>query len=690
MSLDRNEDRSHVGSFLKKSKWFLLAGWMGFAYASYIYFWRENVFWGQHILWRSVGEICFRILLLGLFLLISAALGKRVLRSLGFEADSSLEALLFGLGIGFLIFTGLFIAFGLTGILNRWVINLSLLGMYVIIYPEVRDLIRQIKDRLRNLVRSRIPLLEIALVLVVLIQVVFNLAGASVLPSDWDGLGAYLPMAKEWAHLHRLTNIPYVNFAVHNGPFNVGIFYVMALLVKDAILAKLIHFAFGLLTAVGIYAMTKRYFSSRTALFSGAIFYLIPLVSWQSTTAYIDLGFTFYAFLGFYALTNWATSGKRSWLLISAALGGLCLGSKHTGFLWIALLLATVLVSSWVLRKDKIAVMARTFILYAAVIGAIGSFWYLRALIVSGHSVFSLLYLFFKGWLRNEAFAPAVAPVTLLTPVVPHIPETPGFLSAVFSRLVPYVRLPWEITIYSRRFSDPGALGILFLSFVPFLLVSRFRKSGLVRFFLYYSTAYLIFWAWTLPYKRGLLPILPLLSIIVAYVLNEVFNFHRFLKGTLFILIILTFLFQIFYLAPEGLNKVFQRLSVLVGLKSQQEYILDNEETYRVFEYVNGHLPIDAKLFILSDPRTFYCERRYVTVILKRGRPLDTSSLKDDIELLKELRTAEITHMVVNQKLWELGSGRGQYGNFLERLKKRHLEVLYDQHGFQVYRILYG
>ena len=677
-------------SFLEKSKWFLLAGWVVLIYTSYVYFWRQNVFWGQQILWRSLGEVLFRIFLLGLFLLIGAGLGRRVLKWLGFEASFFLESFLFGLGIGFVILTYLFISFGLIGILNRWAVSLSLLGIYVISYPEIRDIIRQIKTRLKNLSTSGIPPLETALVLVVLVQVVINLAGASVLPSDWDGVGAYLPMAKEWAYLHRLTNIPYINFAVHNGPFNVGIFYIMALLVKDAILAKLIHFSFGLLTAVGIYSLTKRYFSSQTALFAGAIFYLIPLVSWQSTTAYIDLGFTFYAFLAFYALTNWISSRKMSWLIISGALSGLCLGSKYTGFLWVALLLAAILINLVALKKERLSVMAKSVALYAGVTGLVGCFWYLRAFIISGHSVFSLLHVFSKGYLRTEAFAPPVAPVTLLAPVVPHIPETPGFLSAIFLRLVPYFRLPWEISMHSRSFSDPGGIGLLFLAFLSFLFFFRFGERKLVRFLLFYSGAYLFFWAWTLPYKRGLLPIFPLLSIIVAYVLGRILNSHRFLKGGFFIVIILTFVFQIFYLAPEGLDKVFQRLSVLVGLKSQQEYILNSEETYQVFSYVNGHLPVDSKLFIVSDPRTFYCERRYVTAIIKGNRPLDPSSLKSGIELLAEFRRAEITHLVVNQKLWDLGHDKGRYGDLLEDLKERHLEVLYDEHGFQVFRILYG
>jgi len=181
-----------------------------------------------------------------------------------------------------------------------------------------------------------------------------------------------------------------------------------------------------------------------------------------------------------------------------------------------------------------------------------------------------------------------------------------------------------------------------------------------------------------------------LLSIMVAYAVDEISNFHRLLRGGLFALLVFTFIFQIFYLAPDGLNQVFQRLSVFVGLKSQREYILSNEETYRVFDYINGVLPVDSKLFIINDPRTFYCDRRYVTVLVKKGTHLSPSSWEYGRELLAELKNAGITHLVINQRRWDLGYGRNRYGKLLEDLRKRHLQLLYDEHHFRIFKIRYG
>jgi len=664
-----------IRMYLKRAKWLLLAGWIAFVYVSYLRLWRDNVFWGQTILWKSLGEVFFRIFLLVLFLLISAALGKKIFRWVGFETGSFLESLLFGLAIGLGIFTYLFIGLGLIGLFNRWTINLSLLGVYLVSYPEIRDIIHKVRTRLKILVSSRISLMGIVLVLVMLIQVVFNLAGASVPPSGWDALATHLATAKEWTYLHRLTNIDYLGHAHSDTPFNVVVLYAMALLVKDAILAKLIHFAFGLLTAVGIYALGRRYFSSRIGLFSAAIFYLVPAVSWISTTAYIDLGFIFYAFLAVYALINWITSHKKSWLVVSAIVSGLCLGSKYTSFLWVALLLLVILINSLLLERKKLNLVAKNTLLFTVLTGLIGCFWYVRGFLMGYRSVFSYLYYFLEGKAWRKAFGAS---------------GTREAFEATFSSLAPYLSLPWEITMHSLRFQDRGPVGLLFLSFLPFLLLRRFRKSSLIKFFLYYSGAYLFFWAWSFPYKRGLLPILPLLSIMVAHVVDEISNFHRLLRGGLFALLIFTFIFQIFYLAPDGLNQIFQRLSVFVGLKSQREYILSNEETYPAFDYINAILPVDSKLFIINEPRTFYCDRRYVTVLVKKGTRLSPSSWVHGREFLRALRNTGITHLVINQRRWDLGHGKNTYGRLLEDLGDRHLQLLYDEHHFRIFKIRYG
>ncbi|GAH21395.1 unnamed protein product [marine sediment metagenome] len=216
---------------LRNVVWVLVLGWIIFIYSSYIYFWRGGILWG------SLGEILFRIFLLFIFLLVSAGLGRKIFRWLKFESGSFLESFLFGLAIGLAIFTYTVIGFGLVGLLNKWVINLFFVGMYALAYDEIGNIIHQIKAKFKSLAPPRMPFIEIVLLLVLAVQIFFNLTGASVLPSGWDSLGEHLAKAKEWNHLHRLASIPYINRAQWAQPFNIGILYGMALFLKDAILA---------------------------------------------------------------------------------------------------------------------------------------------------------------------------------------------------------------------------------------------------------------------------------------------------------------------------------------------------------------------------------------------------------------------------------------------------------------------
>ncbi len=261
---------------------------------------------------------------------------------------------------------------------------------------------------------------------------------------------------------------------------------------------------------------------------------------------------------------------------------------------------------------------------------------------------------------------------------------TKGIIGSGLNSLKVYLFLPWNITMHLGIFRGPGAIGLRFLTFLPFVVFPRFRKDKVIKFILYYSLLYLIFWSWCMPCKRGLIPVIFLLSIIVAYVVNEMSNFNRFIKSFLFTLLVLSLVFQTFYLTPEGLNQVYQRMRVFAGLESQEDYISRNEKTYPVFKYINEKLPSNAKVFVMNEPRTFYCDRPYITVMPS----INYSLLKDNKELLAKFREAGLTHLVVNEYLRDAYGIEGSTF-LLEKLKKEDLLVVYDEDPFVVFEIRY-
>ncbi|TET07558.1 glycosyltransferase family 39 protein, partial [Candidatus Aerophobetes bacterium] len=655
-----------LSKILKRGIWIFLGSWVVFVCGSALFFWQGVV------LWRTLGETLFRIFLLALFLLLNAALGKKFFKWLKIESHSFLESSLFSLGLGLAIFTHLLIGLAVAGLFNQWSINLLLLGVFLVSYREIESIIQQIKVKFGNLLPSDISWLGIILLLVLVVQVFFNLAGASVLPSGWDALGEHLARAKEWIRLHSLEAIPYINYPQRGQPFNVGMLYGMSLLIKDAILAKLIHFSFGILTAIGVYALGKRYFSSKVGLFSAAIFYTIPAVAYLSTTAYVDLGLTFYAFLALYAFINWAATNKRGWLIVSAIMSGLCAGSKYAGFLPMTILVLGILFQSWFIKKEKLITVGKNLLLFVLLAGLAGSFWYVRDFIIYGRLV--PLNLAFSLW---HSIKNAFWRMVTLGPFNPE--NLPSALAFDFSFIRDKALVPWKLTMYGsalKRVHDPGGVGVLFLAFLPFLLLPRFRKNRVMRFVLYYSLIFFVVWMLFSPIKRYLIPIFPLLSIMVAYIMNQLWEAKKTIRIPLSALLILTLIFQVVYIAPKGLSKIYQCVLVLAGVTSQEDYIMKNEETYPVYQFINGNLSSEAKLLIM-DIRAFYCDRPYITSII--GKDGGRYGLGKGKELLAELKKLGISHIVANQSSWDRQYGKGTYPQVLQEIRADHLRVIYDR-----------
>lgn len=665
-----------LSKILKRGIWIFLGSWVVFVCGSALFVWQRVV------LWRTLGETLFRIFLLALFLLLNAALGKKLFKWLRLENHSFLESSLFSLGLGLAIFTHLLIALGVAGLFNQWSMNLLLLGVFLLSYREIESIIQQIKAKFGNLLTSDISWVGIILLLILSFQVFFNLAGASVLSSGWDSLGEHLARAKEWTRLHRLEAIPYINYPQKGQPFNVGMLYGMSLLVKDAILAKLIHFFFGILTAAGVYALGREYFSSKVGLFSAAIFYTIPAVAYLSTTAYVDLGLTFYAFLALYAFINWTATNRRGWLIVSAIMSGLCVGSKYAGFLPIAILVLGILFHSWFIKKKKFIIVAKSLLLFVLLGGLAGSFWYVRDFIIYGRLVPLELVFRLWGYIKSAFWG-----------IVTLGPFNPENLSSALALDVSFLRdkalVPWKLTMYGsalKRVHDPGGVGVLFLAFLPFFLLPRFRKNRVIKFILYYSLIFFVVWMLFSPIKRYLIPIFPLLSIMVAYIVMRVWEARRIIRVPLFLLVTLTLLFQMIYLAPEGLSKIYQRVLVLAGVTSQEDYIMKSEETYPVYQFINDNLSSDAKLLIM-DIRAFYCDRPYITSIIgKNGRRYRFGKGK---ELVAELKKLGISHIVANQSSWDGQYGGERYPEVLEEIRTENLRVIYDKGPFIVFQICY-
>ncbi|GAI76709.1 unnamed protein product, partial [marine sediment metagenome] len=101
-----------------------------------------------------------------------------------------------------------------------------------------------------------------------------------------------------------------------------------------------------------------------------------------------------------------------------------------------------------------------------------------------------------------------------------------------------------------------------------------------------------------------------------------------------------------------------------------------------VFKYINENSSPEAKVWVLNDPRTFYCDRPYV----KSFEFERTDSVE---RALAKLKRAGITHLVFNRYLWERRRRRRKYPTLVEVLKPEYLDAVYEKYPFIIWRISY-
>ena len=144
----------------------------------------------------------------------------------------------------------------------------------------------------------KLEIREWGLAALIIIQAMVNLIGALGPERGFDALWYHLPIPKIWLEAHKIFFIG-GNLYYSAMPKLIDMLYVWG-----EMPAKLMHLAFGLLATAVTYKLARKWLEQKWALLAAVIFYSNLVVGWQSITAYIDLGRTFFEVLAFYLLVN--------------------------------------------------------------------------------------------------------------------------------------------------------------------------------------------------------------------------------------------------------------------------------------------------------------------------------------------------------------------------------------------------
>lgn len=527
-----------------------------------------------------------------LIVLIIVAAGRNVLTLSKIVFTSRTEELTFSYAIGFALMSYLILFIGMCNLLYKEIAILFLIILAFFLRKDIVYINKEILDSIKEFARTNFKFSTLLLVFLIIIIALIICIGALAPSYSNDSMVYHLTDAKYFANTHTIGLIPY-NSTNSLWPYLVEMYFVLAILLNMLPLAGLFHFSLMVATAVALYTFSKRFFSEELAVLASTIFILVPGIFMEAVQTYVDLGLVFYTFMAVYAFLVWMEKGQLRWSALSGAMCGLGMSVKYFGIV-IPLILGTYFTFGFFrVRGLERKAIFKSFILFFVSAVVTSFIWYLRQYIVMGNPVSPFFYrIFGTGKLTIE--------------VVEAISEK-FYHKALGSGLTlkNFFTIPWRLTMLPAEFGGEQ-LGPIFLAMIPALVLIKGMDRNTKRI-LIFSSFYFLIWILTYQQLRFLLPVVPFLSIVSAYVLYNLAG----TKGVLSKLIWTSLAVYLLFLIALCIYHNVEAIKVVSGLESRESYLARNERSFQISEYMNKNLPHGTKIMVVNEEHTFFIDIDY-------------------------------------------------------------------------------
>lgn len=399
-----------------------------------------------------------------------------------------------------------------------------------------------------------------ALLLVVLATLLATLAP----PSSMDAVVYHLRAPH--AFLSSGTWVPLTDIVQSFQPLYIEMLFGHGMALADDVLASLVHWALGVCAIATAGAWSRRLGGS--ALWGMLIFGVSAIFTWESTSAFIDLGLACFTSLALLWATR-AEVGAPSWIL-AGIFSGLAAGSKLTGAFGAALAAGAALYAAapnWRLGR-------RRFVAIGAMAAALAMPWYVRNLLAMGNPFYPV---------GNSLLG---RPAPLLSSVFY------GYGNDLFHLL----RSPFELLWHGEAFDKGWSLGPAYLALLPMGIVLTARaKVG--RTAAASLALWWVFWFLSSQQTRLLLPVAPIAAGMAAvgarWALSAATRPLRWAAaGTLAVA-------GVFGVVVALLTATVNARAA-TGMESASTFLRRNSWHYIAFEKANQLLPADARVAVVG------------------------------------------------------------------------------------------
>ena len=519
--------------------------------------------------------------------------------------------------------------------------------------------------------------------------------------ADYDSLAYHLAVPAQWLREGRISQFEFDHHSYF--PFVGEMLYALALGVRGAVFAKLFHWSMLLFGALALCSLGRKAGGKTAGLWAAALFVSLPMAQAESTTAYVDLTFSAFAWaaIALFGEALWNEDDaqmKRTNWLGCGVFCGLSLGSKYFGWLILGFLGLWLLVASLRARGEQLKNERWVRLAWLGVPALLlGGFWYARNFVWTGNPVFPFAFGLFggRGWTSDMAaaynkdqahfgFGKTPLDLVLLPFRLAMTPVNGG------SAFWPFASVP-PATGQAGVFDVPAA-DILLAVFpgpvllalgVPALLARK--KSALVGFLAWMFAFLWVFWAVSSQQVRYLFPALGILCVVSGWFVARRLPRFSLASRVAGLCLALWFAFS----PSVALWRARGNFAVLVGAQTPDDYLRRTFAGFEAMQWMNDHTPESSRVAVYGDTREFYLKRSYFYADDAHNNLVAYEQIQTPAQLASALKSLGATHVLLNRNAAQNG---GAYGPpqplFDETVKEGKLRLLFSsRRGFEVYEL---
>ncbi|MDI6736472.1 MAG: phospholipid carrier-dependent glycosyltransferase [bacterium] len=568
-------------------------------------------------------------------------LGRRVVRCFKIQPGYLLEEFVLNVGIGLGTLSLIMLGLGFSKLFYPAVAYTLIILLNILFVYELRNFLPRIKFiNLKGLDKVTIFLLIIFSLCTFL-----NFLKAYIPPVTSDVLTYHLTLPRYFIEFHKIYDVSKM-FALSELPFLLEMLFTLGMLVGNDLVAQLIHSFYGLLGALTIGLITRKFTTLKISILSAIIFISLPSIISYSGTAMVDIGLAFYMILTVYTFLGWLESSKKGWLIISAVTCGLSISTKYWGGITLILLPLSIIFVK--ITKREIRLNFTSIFKYSLIFGL------LFLLVFSPWMIKSYLH-------TNNPVSPFVLPGIKSSNWNSFINK--GWNSSFKISQMEFMSRVQTIMNFKRCYQkDPARVihSLLYfnmqffpLFFLVLFLLPCFKKNPPgINFILIFTLIHFLIGSKPafLDDRHFFVPLSPTLCVLSAYTLGKIFQKSKLHKQIAVIVLIglicSWWAYAYAFLTAKGWSH--RALPVIFGVESRDIFLRGNLDFYSMADYINTHLSISDKVLSINENRTYYFKTQFVQSDFSlEGTIVHTSSNIN--EILSSLKKNNIHYIFISR-----------------------------------------